>query len=117
MDDVVAITPRVLVIDQGKMSYDGSLEGLVKKTRPEKLLTLRFGTPVDRARLESLGGKILSHDASHAVLQVDAPQLKEAVALAISDYPVVDLKVEDAPLEEVLSDLFAKNRPAEVEPS
>src|SRR5215472_10530477 len=54
MDDVAAITPRVLVIDRGKLTYDGGLEDLVKKTRPEKVVTLRFGAPVERARLEAL---------------------------------------------------------------
>jgi ABC-2 type transport system ATP-binding protein len=112
MDDVLAITPRVLVIDHGKMTYDGSLEGLVKKTRPEKLVTLRFGSPVERAKLELLGGRVLTYDATHAVLQVDAPQMNALVSGAIAQFSVVDLKVEDAPLEEVLADLFARNKKA-----
>jgi ABC-2 type transport system ATP-binding protein len=108
MDDVLAITPRVLVIDRGRMSYDGTLEELVRRTRPEKQVTLRFGAPVEQRRLEGLGARVVSHADGHAVLQVDSGAMNQLVTSAISRFPVVDLKVEDAPLEEVLADLFTR---------
>ena len=46
MDDVAALCPRVIVIDKGKLSYDGALDELVKRVRPEKRVTLRFSKPV-----------------------------------------------------------------------
>jgi ABC-2 type transport system ATP-binding protein len=108
MDDVVAIAPRVLVINHGKLTYDGALDELVHRTRPDKYITLRFGAPVSAASLEALGGRIVEHDAQGAVLQVDASRMKSAVTGALAELPVVDLKVEEAPIEEVLADVFAQ---------
>jgi ABC-2 type transport system ATP-binding protein len=108
MDDVVAITPRVLVINHGKLTYDGALTDLIHRTRPDKYVSLRFDGAVSAANLEALGGRIVLHDAGRAVLQVDTKTMKSVVAGALANLPVVDLKVEDAPIEEVLADVFAQ---------
>ena len=42
MDDVAQLCPRVVVIDRGKLVYDGALEELVERTRPDKRVVLRF---------------------------------------------------------------------------
>src|SRR5450631_2838897 len=118
MDDVVAITPRVIVIDQGHLTYDGTLAELVHQTRPEKLLTMRFNAPVDRARLEALFAgaegapvaKVITHENLVAVLQVDAKAMNGIVKRALEQLEIADLKVEDAPIEEVLAALFARGR-------
>ena len=108
MDDVVAIAPRVLVINHGKLTYDGSLVDLVRRTRPDKYVTLRFDGAVSPASLEALGGRIVENEAGLAVVQVDGATMKSFVTGALASLPVVDLKVEDAPIEEVLADVFAK---------
>ena len=43
MDDVAALCPRIIVIDHGRLIFDGTLSGLVEQQRPEKRVTLRFG--------------------------------------------------------------------------
>ena len=42
------------------------------------------------------------------IVQVDGATMKSFVTGALASLPVVDLKVEDAPIEEVLADVFAK---------
>ncbi|GAC1574460.1 MAG: ATP-binding cassette domain-containing protein [Polyangiales bacterium] len=112
MDDVSALCPRVLVIDHGSLTYDGALDALVRRMRPEKRLTLRFETNVIRASLETwvgeCGGKVIAHDDCNAILQAPTGAVNQLVQQALSRFTVVDLKVEDAPLEEVLAELFAQ---------
>jgi ABC-2 type transport system ATP-binding protein len=108
MDDVVAITPRVLVINHGKLTYDGALTELVHRTRPDKYVSLRFDGVVSEASLAAIGGRVVLHEAGRAVLQVDTRTMKSVVTGALESLPVVDLKVEDAPIEEVLADVFAQ---------
>jgi ABC-2 type transport system ATP-binding protein len=108
MDDVLAITPRVVVIDRGRLSYDGGLDDLVRRARPEKQVILRFGAPVDRRLLDALGVRVVTHDHEGAVLQVEGSAMKQLVAGAMATLPVIDLTVEAPPLEEVISDLFTK---------
>jgi ABC-2 type transport system ATP-binding protein len=112
MDDVAALCPRVIVIDHGKLTYDGALGDLVRKMRPEKRVALRLVRPVSAAEVASLGAKVVQHDAALLLLQVDHADMNRVVSTALSRLPVEDLTVEEAPLEEVLSDLFARTRQA-----
>jgi len=107
MDDVTALCPRVIVIDKGKLSYDGSLAELAHRTRPEKRVVFRLEKPVLRADLEALG-KIVSLDDAQAVLQVDRSAVNGVVSKALATLPIIDLTVEDPPLEEIMSELFAR---------
>ncbi|HSY21391.1 MAG TPA: ATP-binding cassette domain-containing protein [Polyangiaceae bacterium] len=112
MEDVAYLCPRVIVIDKGRLVHDGSLEDLVTRTRPDKRIVLRFSKPVDAQDLAALvqRGKVVSHDAGHSVLQVHKDAVNAVVGRALSTLPVSDLTVENPPLEEVMSELFARHR-------
>jgi len=111
MDDVAALCPRVVVIDRGLLSYDGSLDELARRVRPEKRLVLRLDGPVERPTLEAVG-RVVSTDAAGVVLQVAQDAVNGAISRALATLPVHDLTVENAPLEEVMSELFAQSRAA-----
>ena len=116
MEDVAALCPRVIVIDRGQLIFDGKLDALVKQVRPDKRLRLRLSRPVDAVDLEGLG-TVVERDAAQATLLVPQARLQESVTLAMARLPLVDLTVEDPPLEEVMQDLFASHRPKEDEPA
>jgi ABC-2 type transport system ATP-binding protein len=105
MDDVVALCPRVVVIDHGRLIYDGDLQELARRVRPDKRLTIRLSRTVERADLEKLG-TVVSADAARAVLSVPQPRLQTVVRDALAALPIVDLTIEEAPLEEVMRELF-----------
>ena len=107
MDDVTALCPRVIVIDKGKLSYDGSLADLAHRMRPEKRVVFRLEKPVLRADLEALG-KIVTWGDAQAVLQVTRSAVNGVVGKALASLPIIDLTVEDPPLEEIMSELFAR---------
>ncbi|HVP61205.1 MAG TPA: ATP-binding cassette domain-containing protein [Myxococcaceae bacterium] len=111
MDDVAALCPRVVVIDKGVLSYDGALDELVRRIRPEKRLVLRLDAPADRAALDAVG-RVVSSDAAGVTLQIPQEGVNAAVSRALATLPVHDLTVENAPLEEVMSELFAQSRAA-----
>jgi ABC-2 type transport system ATP-binding protein len=90
MDDVAALCPRVIVIDHGHLTYDGALGELARKVRPDKRIIVRLGD-----------GKTETHDVPPAELQTRIAQLLQR--------GVVDLTVEDPPLEDVMRDLFMRN--------
>ncbi|HSS39186.1 MAG TPA: ABC transporter, partial [Polyangia bacterium] len=105
MDDVVALCPRVVVIDRGHLIYDGDLRELARRVRPDKRLTVRLARAVDRADLERLG-TVVSAEPAQAVLSVPHDRLQAVVRDALAALPIVDLTIEDAPLEEVMRELF-----------
>ena len=109
MDDVAALCPRVLIVDHGKLVYDGTLEALAARIRPEKRIVLRLSNPVDAADLAAIG-TVIRHDAASAVLQVDRDQVNKAALRALSTLPVEDFTVENPPLEEVMRDFYRETR-------
>jgi ABC-2 type transport system ATP-binding protein len=111
MEDVAQLCPRVIVIDRGKLVHDGDLDELVARIRPDRRVTLRFSQPVDARDVASLG-RVVRHDAGHTVLDVHKDAVHAVVARALAGLPVRDLSVESPPLEEVMSELFARSAAA-----
>ncbi len=111
MEDVQQLCPRVVVIDKGKLVYDGPLEELVARIRPDKRIVLRFSRAVDAGDLAGLG-TIVHHDAhaGQSVLDVHKDAVNRVVTQALARLPVSDLTVENPPLEEVMSELFARGK-------
>jgi ABC-2 type transport system ATP-binding protein len=109
MEDVQRLCPRVIVIDKGLLVYDGPLDQLVARIRPDKRIVFRFARPVDRSDLGSFG-TVVRHDAGESVLDVHKDAVNRVVTQVLAQLPVSDLTVENPPLEEVMSELFARHR-------
>src|SRR5579864_311199 len=89
MEDVAQLCPRVIVIDKGKLVYDGALEALVARIRPCKRVVFRFAVGVDQRDLASLG-RVVRHDAGETVLDVDKDAVNRVVTQALARLPVSD---------------------------
>ncbi|MBI4056750.1 MAG: ATP-binding cassette domain-containing protein [Elusimicrobia bacterium] len=74
MDDVVALCERVIIIDRGKLLYDGSLRKVVEKYAPHKVMTVDFQSPVPLEKVASMG-KIVSNGGSS--LRGPLPELRD----------------------------------------
>jgi ABC-2 type transport system ATP-binding protein len=111
MDDVASLCRRVVVIDHGKLRYDGDLTALVRSVQPHKRITLKLAGAPDREALEKVGA-VVELSAGQAVLQVPQGDLRDAVAHLLGMAAVTDLTIEDPPLEEVMRELFQAGREA-----
>jgi ABC-2 type transport system ATP-binding protein len=109
MEDVAALCPRVIVIDHGRIVFDGKLEDLVRHVRPDKRIVLRLSSAATDADLAAIG-KVVERNPGEVVLQVPQSDVAPSVARALASLPVTDLNVTDPPLEEVMADLFARGR-------
>jgi ABC-2 type transport system ATP-binding protein len=111
MDDVLALCPRVVVIDKGRLIYDGDLRTLSREVRPDKRVVVRLGQPVPEAELTRFG-VVISQADGQAVYRVPGDQVASVVGRLLSSLPVTDLTVEEPPLEDVMKELFAGSRGA-----
>ncbi len=107
MADVTALAGRILVIDRGKLVYDGNLQALVEQTAPYKLLRLALERPVDGFDLTAFG-EVESVEGLKATLRVRREGTKDAAARALAQLPVADVTVEDPPVEEIIREVFRR---------
>jgi viologen exporter family transport system ATP-binding protein len=105
MADIVALCPRVLLIHDGRLIYDGSLTGLVERFAPYRQVRLELSAPVERAALERFG-EVEALDGLRAVLIVERSLLTEALARILAELKPRDLAVSDPPVEQVVGRLF-----------
>jgi len=105
MDDVVALCPRVIVIDGGRIIHDGDLRALVKAMMPDKRVSFRG--EVAQEQLERLG-RVVSRDAGRTTLEVPEDHLREVIGHLLGGDGIGDLAIEDPPLEDVMRKMFRR---------
>jgi ABC-2 type transport system ATP-binding protein len=107
MKDVAALCKRVVVIAQGTVKYDGSLEGIVEDFSNNKIITLELADGTSPDGLERFGTieKIVMPKVS---LRCNRSDVSQALSGILNNYKIDDMAVEDPPLEEVIAKLFAQ---------
>jgi len=106
MADITALCERVLMIHQGKLIYDGGLEGLLERFAPYREVRLQLGQPVARARLEQFG-EVRAWEELEARLLVRREDLVARVSRMLHELPIEDLEVREPAIEEVIGQVFA----------
>jgi ABC-2 type transport system ATP-binding protein len=107
MQDVTALASRVLIINRGRLLYDGALDALVARIARTKRLELVLGDGVTEQRLAAFG-TVKSFRSPNAVLEVPRAEAAATSARLLAALPVVDLSIEDPPIEEVIRQAFAE---------
>ena len=109
MADITALCPRVVVIHEGSMLYDGSLEGVVQKFAPLREVKLDLSEPVANHVLSRFG-EVELNDGRSSRLLVQREALTATVGRVLAELPVEDLAVTDPPIEEVIARLFESGK-------
>jgi ABC-2 type transport system ATP-binding protein len=105
MADVEALCKRVVVIHHGRLLFDGDLSALVRQFTAHKTVVVQLEDP-DRD-LASYG-EVISADAGRYTLRVPQAETARLTERLLADLPVIDLLVEEPPLEEVIERVFAQ---------
>lgn len=105
MDDVINLSRRVIVIDEGKILFDGALEMLVDKFAKEKIIKATLSREDGIANLETIG-KVKKLAFPEVVLSVPRAATAVAAAELLQNFPVEDLTIEEIPIEDVIRKVF-----------
>lgn len=103
MDDVAALADRIVLIDKGKVRFDGAMAAFRKTFHPGRRLRVHGGS----AGLKDLGFNDDEHGAG--VADVPAEEVNPLLQAVLARQPSADITVEDPPLEEVLARAFGSD--------
>jgi ABC-2 type transport system ATP-binding protein len=104
MADVETLCPRVLLIDKGQLSYDGSLASLAERLAPYKLVQVAVVEPADLDWQRF--GEVVADDNGRVSLRVRRAEVPAVTARLLAELPVADLSVADPPLENVIDQVY-----------
>ncbi|MGI8748890.1 MAG: ABC transporter, partial [Deinococcus sp.] len=107
MADVTALARRVLVINAGRLVFDGDLEGLVERGSAEKTVKLQLARPASAAQLGEYG-RLIRLDGLSAELSIPRAGVSVQAGRLLHELEVADLTVEDPPVEEIIGRLFTR---------
>jgi len=107
MADVQALCKRVVVIHHGRLLFDGDLAALVSRFTAHKTVQLQLeDAGLDLSRY----GEVLSSDGGRYTLRVPKEETARLTGRLLAELPVIDLLVEEPPIEEVIARVFAQER-------
>jgi ABC-2 type transport system ATP-binding protein len=105
MGDIEALCPRVIIIDHGKIFFDGPLQQVITRFATHKLLGFTFADAA--ARDLTPFGEIVEQKAQFARLKVPRERVTEICREVLGRFPVTDLNVQEPDIEDVIRQLFA----------
>jgi ABC-2 type transport system ATP-binding protein len=108
MKDVEALCRRIVVINQGKIIYDGLLSGIIERFGGHKIVRLQMAAGVPMPRPEEIDGmaQLVETKPPIASLRVDRNRVPQVLSSLLDRYSLADVSVEDPPLEEVIGEVF-----------
>jgi len=110
MKDVAALCKRVVIIADGLIKYDGSLDGIIESTDQRKLITLQFRDAINDSLLAALKkfGDVTDVETPRIKLTVARDVVSRMLSSILDGYQVDDVVVEDPPLEDVIAAVFSE---------
>ena len=106
MTDITALCDRVLLIHQGRLIYDGSLDGLLERFAPCREIKVELAQPIEEAVLREYG-ELESIEGQEVKFFVPRENLTATVSRIVAQLPIRDLSVNDPPIEQVIGRLFS----------
>jgi len=116
--DVEQLCHRIILIDHGRVLYDGGVEQLKAAYAPHRVLTIQLA-PDAEGRIpeirgdDVLGAELVDQEGDTVRLRFETGVTPvQALIAAVNDrYPVRDLSIDDPDLEDVVRDLYGEKLP------
>lgn len=105
MADVTALCKRIIVINHGRILFDGPLASLADRIAPFKLIAIDLERELTNGPPAHLG-EVVSTESRKLTLRVPKDAIATATSRILAELPVLDLTVQDPPIEDVITSVF-----------
>jgi ABC-2 type transport system ATP-binding protein len=109
MTDIQELCRRVIIIDHGKIFFDGRLSEVIDRFADFKIVTISWLSgisfpPVDLRQF----GEVLQQTSNRIQLKVKRDQVIAVCKRLLDELPVNDIDIQEVPIEEVIRQIFAR---------
>ncbi|MDX8344665.1 ATP-binding cassette domain-containing protein [Rossellomorea sp. YZS02] len=115
LSDIEALCERVVMLDEGKIIYDGELSRLKENWGDQKEVVFQF---LDEVSLSALSDLTRDHHISWsfdekkqsyaAVTEADEEVISQLITNVVSHFKVKDMKIEETTTEEIIRNIYEK---------
>nr|MBA2743705.1 ATP-binding cassette domain-containing protein [Chthoniobacterales bacterium] len=106
MQDIEELCHRVIIIDHGRIFFDGPLHAIIDRFSGFKILSLTFAETAESDF--SRFGEVIERAAMSVQLKVPRAKVTETCRELLARCNVVDINVQELPVEEVIRQLFGE---------
>lgn len=108
MQDIEELCQRVIIIDHGRIFFDGALSAIIDRFATHKILRLVFDET--QARTFTEWGEVLEQTPQTVSLKVPRARVTETCRALLGQHAVSDINVQELPVEEVIRQLFGEQQ-------
>jgi ABC-2 type transport system ATP-binding protein len=108
MQDIQELCERVIIIDHGRIFFDGPLSAIIDRFATHKIisLTIENGLQCDFPQF----GEVVERGAQSVSLKVPRAKVTDTCRAILASCQVSDISVQEPPVEEVIRQLFGEAR-------
>ena len=112
MKDIENTCDRLMIIDEGKMIYDGSKTSLYEEYSSQRMMEVEFEKPQQEIRLEHVVCTDSDNNPMSKYLYYNHSDVNynEMILKLMRDYPVKDLAVREPEIEYIIREIYRKKK-------
>lgn len=113
LTDIEALCERVVMLDEGKIIYDGALQNLKTEWGEQKEIQFQF---IDQPSVQELNTLTSNLGAEwkldekemrfSALIEADDNKISDLIGLVVSSYKVRDMKIKETTTEEIIRNIY-----------
>lgn len=116
MQDIEELCKRVIIIDHGKLFFDGPLNTIIDRFATHKIVGLTFENASTDCDFTGLG-EVVEKAPGRVRLKVPRAKVAETCREVLTACHVTDLNVEELPIEDVIRQLFHEQEMTSAQPA
>jgi ABC-2 type transport system ATP-binding protein len=107
MDDVKELCERVIIIDKGRIFFDGKLREIIAKYADHKLLEVVFSQDYPKSAFAIIpSAKIKSYSPPRVSFSVKRRLVNDVAAKLLTRFKITDLNITEPSIEDIIREVF-----------
>lgn len=107
MADIQELCRRVIIIDKGRIFFDGELSEIVDRFADFKIVTISWEAGTNFPDPQRYG-QVIQQNPHRLQLKIKRDQVIATCKQLLDELPVNDIDIQDVPIEEVIRQIFAR---------
>lgn len=109
MSDLADLSRRVIMINDGELVFDGPLDEITLKFAQEKIIKATLSEEIDTKAVSEVG-VVKKYNFPYIYISVPRSTVAFAAAELLQKFPVVDLNIDELPIEDVIRTVFNQKK-------